>query len=161
MNAGAARMRIRTSLGDFDFLLPGDLPGLFSYSSEIDYVEVERRSDILEGDPMWHRGRGGEVELALQLVVGASENIDDADDLIMYATKLMALTQSVKKMEGPDTVDVYIGEWFHRTAIVTGGSVGFKRPYDPDTGKPYVANVSLRLQYVYTEPPIAASFSLD
>lgn len=159
MDPGYARMRLVTSQGDFDFLLPGELPSLYSYSSEVQYADIFRRGNIEAGLEMWKKGQDQEVQLTLKLVVGISERIDNADDLVMYATMLMAIMQPAKKGVGPDTVEVYIGSWFHREAIVLGGGVSFTRPYDPETGKPYVAEVTLRLQYIYELPlPTADDF---
>jgi hypothetical protein len=114
---------------------------------------------------LWHGGKDNEVTLELMLVVGASIDIDTPGQLMTMMNKLAGLCQAASKnnvpQDPPEVVKLQIGTWFVRKALVMSGSFGFKRPWDPGTGLPYVGTASLSLQYVYDQLPNAGSFKFD
>lgn len=181
----AAILRIKSDLLQFDFLLAGGNAGetplaIHNYGVNWTELPASRYSEIPQDSPtgqgylLWDGGKSQPVTLTLKLVVGASLNIDTPDDLL-YITEYLAslaygqgdvgggggLGAGVGTQEAPRIIDIQVGQWFRRHALVKSLNVAFGRPWDPETGKPYVAEVRMELQYIYSKVPESDNFHWD
>ena len=165
---GAAILRFRTVLGEFRFLCPAELQGVYAHSNEYNMPQFAQVNNLLKDSTpkaWWHGGKDSEVSLELKLVVGASIDIETPEQLMDTMRKLAAICQSKSKatagQDDPGIVALQIGTWFYRQALVLSGSFGFGRPWDPDTGLPYVGFVNYSLQYVSNQLNTARTFRFD
>jgi len=166
---GAAVLKLRTTLGEFRFLCPAEIQGVYSHSNAYnmaeDYYQVNNLLAEATPTPIWHGGKDAEVTLELKLVVGASLDIDTPEQLMDAMEKLAAICQGEKEtngaVENPQLVSLQIGTWFYRRAIVLSGTFGFGRPWDPDTGLPYQGFVNYSLSYVSNQQNTAQSFRFN
>lgn len=163
LSAGAAMLRITSpSLGTYDFLMPEEFSP-YGHKAEYRYAQMIRSSASYPRWARWSKGKDDPVSLELTLVVGASHQIDTPGKLMSVVTRLAGLvlpSTGTKAPQGrPELIRLQIGTWFARTAVVESTSTKFRRPYHPDSGLPYVADITLGLQYVYDQLPNVKSFS--
>lgn len=166
LNPGAAIIKLRTILGEFRFLCPAELQGLYGHSNEYGTPQVMNTNNLLEKEtPMswWKGGKDADVTLELKLVVGASIDIDTPEQLLDVMRKLAAICQVTEggSKDEPAVVGLQIGRWFYKRALVLSGTFGFGRPWHPDTGLPYVGFVNYSLQYVHTALNNSQKFRFD
>jgi hypothetical protein len=165
---GAAILKLSGKTGEFKFLCPAEMQGVYGHSNEYEAQSVVRSGNLFVSESptmLWHGGKDSEVTLELKLVAGASIDIDTPGELMDTMTKLAGLCQAAEgstvPQEPPEVVKLQIGTWFARKALVMSGTFGFGRPWDPGTGLPYVGFVNFSLQWVYDQLPNASSFRFD
>jgi len=166
LNPGAAVIKLVTALGEFRFLCPAELQGLYGHSNEYETPQVMQTNNLLKDEaPMswWKGGKDADVTLELKLVVGASMDIDTPEQLADMMRKLAAICQSAgtTPKDKPAVVGLQIGRWFYKQALVLSGTFGFGRPWHPDTGLPYVGFVNYSLQYVHNQLNSSGNFRFD
>jgi hypothetical protein len=167
LSPGEAILQITGKTGRFRFLAPAELVGLYSHTNEYEPQAVVQSGNLyVDESPtlLWHGGKDDPVSLELTMVAGASLDIDTPGILMDYTNRLLALGQwrkSTGTQRAPEVIRLQIGSWFARKALVLSVGAGFKRPYDPGTGLPYVATVTFSLQYVYDTIPTVNDFTLD
>jgi hypothetical protein len=168
LDPGAAIIKITGRSGSFKFLMPAEIPSLYSHTNNYAQQNVMQAGNMyVSRSPtmLWHGGKDEPVTLELTMVVGASIEIDTPADLLDYINRLQALGQCASNanvpQKPPEVIKIQIGTWFVRKALVLSCSAGVKRPYDPGTGQAYVGTCSFSLQYVYDTLPTADSFRFD
>jgi len=165
---GAAILKIKGKTGEFRFLCPAEMAGVYSHANNYEQQSVMRAGNMFASRTptmLWHGGKDAEVSLDLLLVAGASIDIDTPGQLMDTMNKLAGLCQAASgtnvPQDPPEVIRIQIGTWFVRKALVLNGSFGFKRPWDPGTGLPYQGTVNFSLQYVYDQLPNASNFRFD
>lgn len=168
LDPGAAILKLTGKTGEFRFLLPAEMQGLYSHQNNYEPQGVLRAGNLFASRSptmLWHSGKDGDVTLELKLVVGASIDIDTPGKLLDVMNKLAGLAQcaagSNVPQDPPEVVKLQIGTWFARKALVVSASFGFGRPWEPGTGLAYVGFANFSLQYVYDQLPNASSFRFD